>query len=280
MRTISRFFEYFSTLHERMGVWEAIIFILTYVSYRVVPPKRGALAKIQVGKHVFYFPSVHEFIGLFKEVFLSESYYLAPTNDPITVVDCGANIGVALLYIKERAPHARVTCFEPNPAARAVLEKNIAANRWEEDVRVYPYALGNMSGTAEFFVDERMPSGGGGSLTEKHLSTKKVRTVSYPVEVRRLSECLTEKIDFLKIDTEGAEFDILEDILSSGQAANIRRVQLEYHYSPGYFPRPLSALLALLESAGFKTFAEATVPPYVVLDRDTRHHYMVFGWRA
>jgi FkbM family methyltransferase len=275
----TRFFEYFSSLCKLVGPWGTTRFIATHLFYRAFPPREGKLAKIRLGEYVFYFSSTHLFIGLFKEIFFNESYYLEPTDAPIRVIDAGANIGVALLYVKCRAPKAYVICFEPNPAARAVLEKNIEANRWEKDVRVYPYALGKAQGTVDFFVEEDMPTSGGGSLTT-YLSTKQRSLVSYKVEVRRLSDFIEEGIDLLKIDTEGAEFDILDEIVASQKINLIANVQLEYHYNPEYFKRPLSALLTLLEKAGFKTFVVPTTTLRANIYRDAANQYMVFAWRV
>lgn len=72
------------------------------------------------------------------------------------MIDCGANIGVSLLYIKIRAPRARVSCFEPNPAARAVIEKNITANNLEKDVQIFPYALGKKKVRQNFLLRIRL----------------------------------------------------------------------------------------------------------------------------
>ena len=58
-----------------------------------------------------YFPSSYFFTGLFSEIFLNETYYLAPTQQSLRAIDCGANIGVSLLYIKVRASHAARTVF-------------------------------------------------------------------------------------------------------------------------------------------------------------------------
>jgi FkbM family methyltransferase len=197
----------------------------------------------------------------------------------MSVIDCGANIGVSLLYIKIRAPHAQVLCFEPNPAARAVLEKNIAANGWEKDVRVLPYALGKKKGTVDFFVDEKEKTSSGGSIGN-HLKNKNQKLNSYSVEVDVLSHYIDHKIDFLKIDIEGPEFDVLEEAAQAGKLDSVSLIELEYHHIPGFFTRPLSEMLALLESRGFRTFVESDTLPHKIIGRDAWHTYMIFAWRS
>lgn len=242
------------------------------------PPRSGTLAHIPVGPYTFYFPSLDYFVGLFTEIFFKETYYIVPTQEPIQVIDCGANIGVSLLYIKTRAPHARVRCFEPNPAARAVLEKNITANNWGDTVQVFPCALGKEKGTAEFFVDEGEATSSGGSLGH-HTKNKNRGLNSYSVDVDVLSHFIDKPVDFLKIDIEGPEFDVLEELKIQKKLQQITTIQLEYHYIPGSFTRPLSDLLILLESEGFHTFVESNAAPHTVLGHDGWHTYMVFAWR-
>lgn len=275
---ILKYIGYFSQLRAIIGTNAALRFVITHFGNKFSPPRSGKLACVPVGNYVFYFPSLDYFVGLFTEIFFKETYYLSPTQEPINVIDCGANIGMSLLYIKIRAPHARVQCFEPNPAARAVLEKNIAANNWGDEVRVFPYALGKEKGTAEFFVDEGEATSSGGSLGH-HTKNKNRSLNSYTVDVDVLSHYIDGPVDFLKIDIEGPEFDVLEELKIQKKLQQITAIQLEYHYIPGSFTRPLSDLLTLLESEGFRTFVESNTAPHTVIGRDGWHTYMVFAWR-
>jgi len=275
---IFRFIGYFSQLREFGGVKAACAFTLTFLWIKVNPPRGGKLARIPVGPYHFYFPSIDYFVGLFTEIFFKESYYILPTNAPIQVIDCGANIGVSLLYIKLRAPHARVRCFEPNPAACAVLQKNIDANNWGSDVQVLPYALGKEKGTVEFFVENKEATSSGGSVAS-YLG-KKGRTLnSYTVEVDTLSPHIGNGVDLLKMDIEGGEFDVLDELIATGTLARVATMQLEYHFIPGFFTRPLSAVLTQLEQNGFHTFVQPTAPPHQVVGHETPHAYMIFAWR-
>lgn len=273
-----RFVGYFSKLRALIGFRAACIFALAHIRNNINPPRNGELARIPVGPYVFYFPSRAYFEGLFTEIFFKETYCLAYTQKPIQVIDCGANIGVSLLYIKIRAPKAQVMCFEPNPAARAVLEKNIEANNWSKEVQIFPYALGKKKGVADFFVDDKEATSSGGS-TARHQKNKSRGLNSYTVEVDTLSHYIENDIDFLKIDIEGPEFDVLEELAAQNKLRQVAAIQLEYHYIPEFFTRPLSEMLALLESEGFRTFVESNTPPHDIVGHDIRHTYMIFAWR-
>ncbi len=269
---------YFSQLRAFLGFRAATAFALTHMRNKLNPPHDGRLACIPVGPYVFYFPSLDYFVGLFTEIFFKETYFIPNTDKPIQVIDCGANIGVSLLYIKTRAPNAHVLCFEPNPAARAVLEKNIATNNWGKDVQVFPYALGKKKGTTEFFVEDKVASSSGGS-TSNYLE-KKGRTLdSYTVEVDMLSRHISNTVDLLKIDIEGGEFDVIEDLIVHDTLRFVAAMQLEYHYIPGFVTRTLSEMLSLLEKNDFHTFAQPTAPPHQIVGHETPHAYMIFAWR-
>ncbi len=273
-----RSIEYFSQLRALLGFKAACAFTLAHMWNKVNPPREGKLARVPVGTYVFYFPSLDYFVGLFTEIFFKETYFIPCTDKPIRVIDCGANIGMSLLYIKIRVPHAHVLCFEPNPAALAVLEKNIEANNWENEVQVFPYALGKEKGTANFFVENRVATSSGGR-TDSYVKNKDRTINSYTVDVDILSHHINSNVDLLKIDIEGGEFDVLEDLIAHDKLRYVATLQLEYHYFPEMATRPLSDMLVLLESNGFRTFVQPTAHPHQIIGHDTAHAYMVFAWR-
>lgn len=273
-----RYIDHFFALRPLLGTSAVMAFTSAYLINKLFPPQKGKLAHIPVGPYVFYFQSLDYFVGLFTEIFFKETYYMAPTQELVRVIDCGANIGVSLLYIKIRAPHAQVMCFEPNPSARAVLEKNIESNNWSGEVQVFPYALGKKKGMVDFFVDDKVATSSGGS-TARHQKNKSGGLDSYKVEVDTLSHHIDRDIDLLKIDIEGGEFDVLEELATTDTSRHIATIQLEYHYIPGVLTRPLSEMLALLESQGFYTFVESNTLPHRVIGHNVWHTYMVFAWR-
>ena len=276
-RMISRVIGYFSYLRKLIGFRAAIIFSFYYVVYKsgIIRPKIG---RIPIGPINFYFTSIKQFAGLFMEIFFKGYYHLEKTNLPIEAIDCGANIGVSLLYIKLMAPNACVKCFEPNPAALAILKKNIQVNGWGKDVIVYPYALGKTKGRAEFFVDRDEATSYGASLS-KYMAGKHA-LVSFPVQIDRLSDYISGPIDFLKIDIEGAEFDVLEDLSENNKLVDISQIQFEYHYHPKFFPKPLSEILELLKHTGFQTKIKKVKNPNPIAGKDSLSASMVYSWKA
>ena len=273
-----RSISYFSQLRALIGLRAACTFTLVHMWNKINPPREGRLALVPVGSYVFYFPSLDYFVGLFTEIFFRETYFIPHTDKPIRVIDCGANIGMSLLYIKIRAPHAQVLCLEPNPDARAVLERNITANNWTEEVQVLPYALGKKKGVANFYVDKKVATSSGGRI-DSSMEDAGQNANSYQVEVDTLSHHIHGTIDILKMDIEGGEFDALEELVAQDALQYIDTLQLEYHYIPGSFTRPLSDMLVLLESNGFRTFTAPTALPHQVVGQNISHAYMIFAWQ-
>ena len=275
LTAFTRFLGYFTYLQKSFGFYGAVLFMFYYMLARLRGDRQGRLHYIPLGPYAFYFPSVLYFAGLFNEIFFKEEYYLDPTDASLRVLDCGANIGISLLYIKLRVPNARVTCFEPNPAARAVLEKNIQANSWQDSVEVFPYALGVTAGKAQFTTGTIDTDSGGRLVPNAHRNAQD----SYEVSVEPLSRFIIAPIDFLKIDIEGAEFDVLEEAAAAGVLHNVSYIQLEYHDEPGVFDRPLSDMLRLLETEGFTTAVHSPIHPHL-MKNGWRRNCIVYAWRV
>jgi FkbM family methyltransferase len=127
----------------------------------------------------------------------------------MTVLDIGAHHGLyTLLAVRKVGPKGRVIAFEPSPRERRCLNWNLRINRCK-NVKVEPFALGAAEGAATLFVVEG-DSTGCNSLRPPEVSEP---TAEQSVEVRRLDRVLEElaiqHVDFIKLDAEGAELDIL-----------------------------------------------------------------------
>ncbi len=188
-----------------------------------------------------------ETLGLMlREIFLNGSYRFSCAADAPVILDCGANIGVAVCWYKLRWPKARVIAFEPWPKAYAVLQRNIELNGWQ-DVTVFPYALAGTQGEAAFHI----PTGNdlAGTLTDRVFDRGPVETEETTVERRTLGQFLPAHVDFMKMDIEGTEAAVLREI--APRLADIDRIFCEYHYSAALPDNSLAAIASLLEGAGF-----------------------------
>jgi FkbM family methyltransferase len=112
-------------------------------------------------------------------------------------VDIGANIGVKTLFLSRHAQKGRVVAIEAAPGVAACLRENIAANR-ASNVECVEAAIGDRIGRARFTE----------SSAYGHISKDGVEIpmLTLPEVVRRLA---LQKLDFIKIDVEGFEYNIL-----------------------------------------------------------------------
>jgi FkbM family methyltransferase len=181
------------------------------------------------------------FIGMF----VKEEYSVPlPTATP-TIVDCGGNIGMAMLYFKVRYPAAKVVCFEPNPAGCDLIERHVRENNLR-DVTLNRVACGATPGEASFFVNKT------DSIVSSFDRERAQADHEIRVPVVRLSESISGPVDLLKIDVEGAEWAILEEMIGSGKMPLIRSMIIEYHHQIGGRPAALSKFLRMIEENGFR----------------------------
>jgi len=163
--------------------------------------------------------------GLFWEIFVDRCYlgrdfYHPKPGD--TVVDLGANIGVFVLQCQHTTPGVRVHAVEPNPPTFAQLKHNLADNRLEHSVAVYPLAISGNHGS--LYLKQGVPVSG-----HQQLLTSGDGDPIPCITIEGLfAHAGIEHCDLLKIDTEGAELAIVEGA-SRDIWPLIQRVVLEYH---------------------------------------------------
>jgi FkbM family methyltransferase len=153
------------------------------------------------------------------DIFLRRTLSVTCDTETPRILDCGAHVGLASLWFKRAYPAARVTAFEPDPAIAALLRRNLQRNN-APDVDVIEAAVWNCSGTVSF----RAPGTDAGAIDAIAADTS---GPSRDVRAVRLRDWLTEPIDLLKIDIEGAELDVLDD--SVDRLDVVRAVHLEIH---------------------------------------------------
>jgi FkbM family methyltransferase len=181
----------------------------------------------------------------FLEIAIEEAYYFQTANRSPLIIDAGANVGAALAYFKWLYPESRILAFEPNPKLYEVCAKNIERNKWT-GVSLLPFAISDREGKATFNCCEDMPMAS--SMSGRPL---KFSCESVEVDVAPLSSFLQEKVDFLKLDIEGAEAAAVCE--AENRFDMVERGFIEYHYSAssGVTANPLSSILGVLERQGF-----------------------------
>lgn len=183
---------------------------------------------------------------LFEEVFVEQDYRVPELGPEPRIVDGGANVGLATLYLKLRFPDARIDAFEPAPETFALLERNVAENGLE-GVRLHRAALAGGAGERALFHDPARPGGLTASLVPGRAPSP-----GGTVPTATLSDYVGEELDLLKLDVEGAETEVISELAASGALGRIRHLVMEFHHNLPGGAGDLPGTLALLESAGFR----------------------------
>jgi len=196
-----------------------------------------------------HFNNGPELLHSLKEIFVEEVYRISFNTKAPYIIDCGANIGLAVLYLKWAYPEAKLIAFEPDPANFSLLQKNIARAGFT-NVDLRNEAIWKEDTTLQFSGDATL-----GSKIESSGISK--NTIS--VKAARLKPLLQTHVDFLKMDIEGAEYEVLKDCGDS--LRNIQYLFIEYH---GFFNKinELTEVLDLVTGNGFAYYIREATTVY------------------
>jgi FkbM family methyltransferase len=176
------------------------------------------------------------------------------------VLDVGAHHGFyTLLASKKVGPAGRVLAFEPSPRERKKLLRHLRLNHCT-NVKIWDCALGRREGTADLFVVDGAETGCNSLRPPNALQP----TTTLPIRVLSLDECLKqdgiEHVDFVKLDVEGAEIEVLNGAtrLLDRQPRPVLLCEVqEIRTAPwGY---PAKAIIDFLRQRGFQWFSASDV---------------------
>ncbi len=204
--------------------------------------------------------SVSDFISVayqVKEYFVDERMKFESKKANPVIIDCGANVGVSVLYFKQLFPNAIVEAFEPDPNIVSYLKKNLSSNK-VEGIKLHEKAVWKDDKGIEFGVE----GADGGSVFLQGKKTIHIETV-------RLKDVLAsyKEIDLLKIDIEGAEVEVIKDC--NEELSKVNYLFIEYH-SWISNKQELDVLLSILTKNGFRYYIHSigaqAVKPYMEVD--------------
>lgn len=172
------------------------------------------LAKLRWrGRDVFYRPATSDPLAIYQVLVRSRGkaeYYLPSRLRPQVILDVGSNIGSSILFFHEQFPEARIYGFEPHPDTFRLLEKNVAGI---SSVQIFNYGLGAADtelsipfDNADFsrFMGNAAGADWSGPLTPTACQIKHAGTVAKDLGLTN--------VDLIKIDCEGAEYDVLTSL--------------------------------------------------------------------
>lgn len=172
-------------------------------------------------------------------VFKKWNDFIADNDRPI-ILDCGANVGVSVLNYKRQFPSAKIVAFEPDPSLVNILKRNLQKNN-AEDVKVVEAAVWIQDGEMPFYCE-----GADGSRILLDKNNVENQTIVKTID---LINCITEPIDLIKMDIEGAEFDVLMHL--ANKLNLVKNIVVECHIDNNNIYK-FAKILELLSSFNFK----------------------------
>lgn len=145
------------------------------------------------------------------------------------VVDIGGHRGYFTVFSSTKAKQGRVYAFEPIKKNYDILRKNLAANKCS-NVTSFQLGISGTKGVKKLYISPSSSSGI--SLIKDWFKDDKRKITSSYTKFITLHDifslCHIKKIDFLKIDCEGAEYEILLNT-SKKDLARINKISMEFH---------------------------------------------------
>ena len=175
--------------------------------------------------------------------------FFTPIGERPLIIDCGANIGVSVLEWKTRWPHAEIICFEPDPFASKILQMNVDKNDIP-GIQCVHAAVSDCEGTVDFHGDLSPKADARGNSLNAAWA-KRDGSSQTQVKCTRLSPYLAKRdVSFLKLDIEGAEQRVLNEI--AGCLDRVHAIYIEVHETNmSGNVNSLAAIEKILSEAGF-----------------------------
>lgn len=196
-------------------------------------------------KSIFYgkpisFTSPFWFLHSIGEIFIDQVYKFPSNEESIKIIDCGANIGLSVLYFKKMHKKAKIIAIEADPNIYKQLRQNLHEYSYD-NIELINAAVWNEE-TPLLFESQ-------GSVGGKIANDEIQNTVQIPAV--RLRNYLSSTVDFLKIDIEGAEYEVLKDCRDL--LINVKNLFIEYHELQKE-DQKLHEMLVWINKAGFKYY--------------------------
>lgn len=199
-----------ATVLEKMKAGFGLPLISFFPEFSFVMKKFGREKQV-------YFRSGSD-VAMWIEIFMDNEYGTTQDYYPKRVIDLGANVGFASLYLHLRDPKVEIVAVEPDPHNFSLLQKNLKDC---PTIQLFQIAIATSIGEQSFYS---LPNQGMSSSLIKNDKAEevKVKTLTLASLVQEIG---WNEVDLIKFDIEGTEWNIFE----SGVSVPCGRLIGEYH---------------------------------------------------
>ncbi len=185
-----------------------------------------------------------------ERVYEYDQLFIPNEND--VIFDVGSNIGFYSVRQAKKTVNGKVYSFEPNPYAFERLKRNVVLNNLE-NVVVNNLALGEKSGKIQFNFDMSTTTG----MVSGDKGAFEVERINIDEYIKKNN---IQRINIMKIDTEGSEFEILKGAKESLKI--IDKIVMEYHSE-----ELKSDVTTFLKEKGFNKIIDRNLILYFIKDK-------------
>jgi len=225
--------------------------LLQFARRKIIKKKKSDSQKITIPRYTYTtvklidkeigVPDIASYNFMHKEIFSQEIYKFYTGNKEPYIIDCGANIGLSIIYLKSLYPDSKIVAFEPDPEIFQILKGNVEAFNFDQ-IELIQKGLWNID-TSLFFKSEGADAGQIGEIDKNNPTPEK------RIEVVSLKPYLQKPVDFLKLDIEGSETIVLKDI--KNDLKNVKNIFVEYHSFVNQ-KQTLNEIIEILTNANFR----------------------------
>lgn len=229
-----------------------------YGDLKITDHGEGLLIQI-LGIQIFV-ESAEELL-IINEIFVERDYHFGSKSE-VVVIDIGANIGIASIYFSLLDCVDKIYAFEPVNKTYTQAKYNFELNnQFTKNIDIQNFGLGGYERKENFIFssDAKGNVGVRGSLSPSYKEDGDYEVVEVIIKdaTKEIENIFSQNIGkkfMMKMDCEGAEYEIFENLYYSGVLNNISIIILEWH------DKGAETLEAILIKSGFQYFSRSLGP--------------------
>ncbi len=206
--------------------------VLAYLKGKITGSSDLVICRNPDIRHAYHLRIPSSDVDVFRQIFIEREYDFEARRSPSTIIDAGANIGLASIYFANRFPDARIIAIEPEASNYSVLEINIRPYRNITPIRAALWHRDEIVNLVDPDLGKWgfMTRGSGENETDHGSHLYHVEGVTVTTIMNRFG---IDRLDILKIDIEGAEREVFSEAAPWLGRVDALIVELHEHMKPG-----------------------------------------------
>jgi len=204
----------------------------TFKDFLLEETKEGL--KVSFSGLIFKIETSEEFLIL-SEIFIDQEYGFR-CNQDLLLIDIGANVGFSSIYFSKIENVKKIYAFEPIAESYYSALENFRVNNLSKIFKIYNFGLGNFEREEDFLFKKQAKGNCGirGKLSPSYQNIDQYK--KQKVLIKNASEILNPIFDrnknlkiAVKMDCEGAEYEIIENLNKNKVLEKVHIIILEWH---------------------------------------------------